>query len=328
MRWLAFVVSVVVGVGVPAVAAQDTQLRAVRGIVGYQTGKDAPLARVFGSFLIGDNQYAVTQAASNALLSLADSSEVALGANTSVQVGQITQLAAAQPTAMTLNVGALRFAIRHPAGGESNYRFQSTTSQIAVRGTIGLYSSGPNGDVITCLACTPGDVTVTAGGKSFSLLTGQTARISPAGTVAVDQTTAEVLAAFGLAGLSTAVDARSAFTQGIGAPNTANGAGAIAGAAAAAAVAGIAIANGQRSVNTVPVPLPGLTSAPTSTPTPVPTPVVTPTPPPAPTPTPPPAPTPTPPNGTITVTGHAHAPAASAPAVAPAALPAPAGGRR
>lgn len=293
----------------PVSAAQDARLRAVRGTVGYQAAKTAPFSRVFGALPLSDNFFAVTQAASNGLLVLADSSEVALGANTNVQVGALSQVAAAQPTAMTLVIGAIRFAVRHPAGAQSNYVFSSTTSQIAVRGTIGLYASGANGDTITCLDCGPGDVTVTAGGRSFPLLTGQTAFISRAGTITVNQTVSEELQPFTNAGLTTTPDAPSPFVAGDGTeapPVVHEGISAAGAAAAAAAGIGIGISASQpgaRAPAAIPVstatPTPAPTATPTVAPTATPTPVVTPTPMHTPTP----VPTPTP-NGSIGISEH------------------------
>jgi hypothetical protein len=257
-RLLAFSAVAAILASVPVNAASDSKLRAVRGTVGYQVAKDAPFSRVFGSYVVADNQYAITQAASNGLLQLADSSEVALGESTTIQVGAITQAATATaPTAMTLVAGAVRFAIKHPAGQPSNYRFQSVTSQLAVRGTTGLYSTGPTGDVVTCLDCAPGDVTVTAGGNSFPLLTGQTATISLAGVVTIATTVALVTTAFANAGLSTSANSATAFAPGI---NTATPVGAhvsaaaIAGGAAAAAGIGIGVSRvTSGGPNTIPV---------------------------------------------------------------------------
>jgi hypothetical protein len=263
----------------PVGAAQDSKLRAVRGTVGYQTSSSAPFSRVFGSFIVADNDLAVTQAASNGLLQLADSSGVALGDNTTVQVGQITQAAsAAAPTTMTLVAGSVRFAIKHPAGGQSNYRFVTSTSQLAVRGTVGLYSTGPNGDVVTCLDCAPGDVTVTAGGNTTALLTGQTATISAAGVITVGATVAATVAssttsAFAQAGLNV-TNSVASFAPGIGTATAATTTAITAGAAAVAAGAGIAISNAVAATPTpasIAVPINASSErrvTPTKTPTP------------------------------------------------------------
>jgi hypothetical protein len=259
-KLLSCTTAVVIVAAMPVSGAQDTTLRVVRGTVGYQATKDAAFARVFGSYVVQDDQFAVTQAASNGLLVLADSSEVALGQNTTVQVGQITEVAAATPNALTLIAGALRFSIKHPGGGQSNYRFTTTTSQLAVRGTVGLYSTGPNGDVVSCLDCAPGDVTVTAGGNSFPLLTGQTASISIAGIVTISMTAA-LATAFAGTGLSTVANSTTPFASGIGGGATtgagvASTAAIAAGAAAAAAGIGIGVTNSQPTATATATPTP------------------------------------------------------------------------
>jgi hypothetical protein len=201
---------------------------------------------------VQDNQFAVTQVASNALLVLPDSSEVAIGQSTTIQVGAITGAAAATPKAVTLVAGTLRFSVKHPAGQQSSYVFQGSNSQLAIRGTVGLYSSGPNGDVITCLLCDPGDATVTAGGTSQPLLTGQTATIAIGGVITIAATTAILVGAFSSAGLSTSATSASGFASGIGgATGAAAGAAgtttAIAVGAAAAVAAGVAVATSNSS---------------------------------------------------------------------------------
>ena len=73
----------------PVEAASDNVLRAVRGTVGYQVTSNAPFTRVFGRYNVTDDNVAITQAASNGQLELADSSVVALGQNTTIAVSAI-----------------------------------------------------------------------------------------------------------------------------------------------------------------------------------------------------------------------------------------------
>jgi hypothetical protein len=285
-------------------AAAQKELQAVRGEVGTQAAKDAPFARVFKKSIVPDDAYAVTHAASNGLVVLEDSSQVALGPNTSVQLGKFNG-ASTTATTITLSGGTMRFDVTHPAGAQSNYVFRTATSQIAVRGTKGLYSSDPaSGDTIVCLDCSPGDVQVTVGtGQPFPLLTGQRVFISLAGLITVGAIGAAALQAFSAAGLSTSASSTTAFGAGLGTASTAAGAagaaagvsaGAIAGVAAAAAAVGVVASSNNRS--STPTPAATATAIPTPTPTPVPG-VVTvtgahgttgvPTPSPAPTPAPP-----------------------------------------
>jgi hypothetical protein len=234
-------------------AETDKVLKAVRGTVGYQTSASGPFTRVIGRFSIPDDYLAVTQDASNALLQLPDSSEVALGAGTVLQVGAFNAPTSSTPTTITLNNGTFRFNVRHPSGGQSNYIFRTPSSQIAVRGTIGLISSGPQGDQITCLACDANDVTVTTGGQQFALLTGQTLTVSAAAAGVVAATTATMLSSFSSVGLSTSATSASAFTEGIGeaTAGAVNGTviGIAAGAAAVGVIAGVGISSGNATMH-------------------------------------------------------------------------------
>jgi hypothetical protein len=327
---------------VPALAqATLNELRYVRGTVGHQTTPTAAFVPLFGRIALDPDTFAVTRPASNALVELPDSSEVALGASTSVQIGAFNDATLPTPTTISINSGAMRFAVRHPNGARSNYRFSSVTSQIAVRGTIALFSSSPaNGDIISCLDCAQGDVVITvrATGRQIGLLTGQTLSVTPAGAAAVDATTPELLTPFADAGLSTIATSPTAFAPGIGehiggtnvsgAPNAVG----IGAAAAAAAAIGITAADASGGTNTqsnnptfghTPAPSP----TPTTPPTPVPTPVPTPTPTLPPTPTPAPTATPsTAPIGIITNATKRQTPAPAAVPVAPAAPAAPPAG--
>jgi hypothetical protein len=276
--------------GVLPVSAQDAGkiLRSVRGTVGYQTAQGAPFRPLFGRIELPDDDLAITRAASNAALQLPDSSEVALGANTTVQVGAFNSATSPTPTTIAIQNGAVRFAVRHPAGGVSNYRFTTTTSQVAVRGTIALVQTSPgNGDTIACLDCAPGDVTVTitATGQQITLLTGQTLTVSASGGGAVSATTDVVLAGFAATGLSTTAVSPTAFAPGVEEHIVTGGSGVSIGgiAAAAAAAAAIGITAGNNGNPGTPAgnnsPVVG------HTPTPTPTPTVAPTLPPGPTPT-------------------------------------------
>jgi hypothetical protein len=119
-------------------AASNKQLQHLKGDVGYQPSVAGRFNVVAGSYVLPDDDFAVTKARSAALLTLPDSSLVALGENTSVQVGAFNNAAAGPGATITVNGGTLRFDIHRPAGGAANYRFVTPTSQIAIRGTVGL----------------------------------------------------------------------------------------------------------------------------------------------------------------------------------------------
>ncbi len=295
-RSLALVAATIAIAALPVRAATDKEFRAVRGTSGYRVAVNGPFKRVFGRLLLADDAFAVTQAAANALVVLPDSSEVALGPNTTVQIGAFNDAALPTPTTITLESGALRFDVRHPAGGRANYRFATTTSQIAVRGTIGLYASGPNGDVVSCLECANGDVVVTVGTQTFALTSGESLFISLTGVVTAAGGAAAATQAFTGTGLTTQASAATPFTASVGssaaAAPAAIPASIIAPAAAAAGIGAAAIAGGNHGTPVVPTPL--VTPAPPVTPAPIVTPAATPTPQPVATPTPQPVVTPAP----------------------------------
>jgi hypothetical protein len=68
-------------------AADDKQLQRLKGTVGYQRDANTTFTPVVGKFLLNDDWLALTRGNSAAVLALPDSSLVALGQNTSVQVG-------------------------------------------------------------------------------------------------------------------------------------------------------------------------------------------------------------------------------------------------
>ncbi|MBV8580882.1 MAG: FecR domain-containing protein, partial [Candidatus Eremiobacteraeota bacterium] len=158
-------------------ASGDKQLSRVKGDVGYQKSEAAPFQPVVASLDLPDDAFAVTHANAQALLRLRDSSEVAIGQNTVVQVGAFNPAENGTGTSIVLKSGALHFTIRRPQGGRSNYTFSTPTSQIAVRGTEAYMVTGPNGTQIACVVCQPGDVTIRIGTQTISLVSGQAVTI-------------------------------------------------------------------------------------------------------------------------------------------------------
>jgi FecR protein len=151
----------------------DKQLARVKGVVGYQTSATSDFKPIFGRLDLPDDAFAVTKPNGSAVLRLKDSSEIDIGENTKVQVGQFNAAGAGQNT-IVLNGGALHFNIRHPQGGQSNYKFVTATSQIAVRGTEGFLIAGANGTQVVCVSCAAGDVSVQVGQQTVSIVTNQT----------------------------------------------------------------------------------------------------------------------------------------------------------
>jgi len=167
----------VFALGAPSHAASDSdkQLARVAGTVQFQLGSDGTLHPLFGRIDLADEAVAVTLAQSRAQVILPDSSSIDIGATTRVRLGAFNAADSGNPNVVVLELGALHFTIRHPAGGRANYRFQTPTSQIAVRGTEGYLVTGPSGTDFYCADCGPGDVTVTVGSHSYQLNTGDQA---------------------------------------------------------------------------------------------------------------------------------------------------------
>jgi len=160
------------------------QLTRVAGAVQFQAGSEGAFHALFGRIDLPDDALAVTLAQSRAQLVLADSSTIDIGAKTRLRVGAFNAIDTGKPNVVVLELGTLHFTIRHPAGGRANYRFQTPTSEIAVRGTDGYIVTGPTGTDFYCVDCTAGDVTVTVGTRSYALATGEQAIVvgaTPAG---------------------------------------------------------------------------------------------------------------------------------------------------
>jgi hypothetical protein len=152
----------------------DKQLARVKGIVGYQMSDPGDFKAIFGKLDLPDNAFAVTKPNGQAVLRLKDSSEIDIGENTTVEVGEFNAVTSGQQNSIALKNGALHFNIRHPEGGQSNYKFVTATSQIAVRGTEGFLVAGASGTQVVCVSCAVGDVTVQVGNSTISVVTGQT----------------------------------------------------------------------------------------------------------------------------------------------------------
>ena len=225
-------------------ADDDKRLDRLKGVVGFATGPNAQLHQIFGRELIPDDDYAITRERSAAILSLPDSSIVAIGEKTRVRVGAFSQTADGPGSTITVEEGTLRFDIRRPAGGTANYHFTTNTSQIAVRGTVGLLSFIGGNTTVACLVCAADSVTVTVGAQSIALAAGQMVTVSALGAVVTGTVTSTALAGFSGASVSTtAATGSSAATAGVAGASG----GAAGGAAGAAASAGAGVAGAATS---------------------------------------------------------------------------------
>jgi hypothetical protein len=255
-HWLtAPLISALLVLALPVGAATDKFFTHVRGTTGIAATKDGAVTPVTGQIAVNDDNFAITRDESNGLLTFPDSSEIALGPNTSVQVGGFSTVQGEGGAKITLVQGTMRFNVRHSTGAHANYTFITPTSNIAVRGTIALVSAALNGDTIACLACAAGDVNVIVGAQHFALLTGQALSVSAAGAVTAGAVAAGALQPFAGAGLSTSASSASGFASGVGSTTAATGAsssaaagsastGAASGAAAGAAGTTTAVAAG------------------------------------------------------------------------------------
>jgi hypothetical protein len=294
-------------------AGGDKRLDRLKGNVGFASAPDASLHEVFGHAILPDDDYAITREGSAAELVLPDSSIVALGENTRVRVGAFSTTTDGPGSTILVDGGTLRFDIRRPAGGTANYHFTTTTSQIAVRGTVGLLSFIAGQTTVVCLACAADSVVVTAGSQTFAVLTGQILTITASGAVLSGAVTSTALSTFSSASVSTsAASGSSAAVSGLtgataGAVSGAS-VGAIAGAAAGVVAVGAVVVSSTHNASPAP------SATPTPMPTPTPTPILTPSPTPTASPT---------PNAPLVLQGSSRHPVSSAPGPSATSAPLP-----
>lgn len=263
----------------------DKQLARVKGIVGYQTSATSDFKPIFGRLDLPDDAYAITKPNASAVLRLADSSEIDIGENTKVQVGAFSSVSSGNQNTIVLNGGALHFNIRHPQGGQSNYKFVTATSQIAVRGTEGFLIAGVNGTQVVCVSCAAGDVSVQVGQQTISVVTNQTltvlgsnpltATTSIASNPTINNPAVNQFNAnqnpFSPTASGQGLDPTGSFS-GVGTGAAASTGGVVTGVAAGAAAGTAAVVAASNS-NSKPAPSPSPSSPPPPGPTPTPVPV-------------------------------------------------------
>jgi hypothetical protein len=188
------VLAVCLATVVPSSAAADKTLSNVRGTVSLDQGPGSasqPVA-VNASVAIADNDYAVTGGVVNGVpsqgaIALPDSTRILIGQTTRVQVKQFDQ----QPNLTTANFiilnGKIRFTVQHPGGAKANYTFQTSTGQIAVRGTEGdIWAPQPGALQVNVYQVTdpnlPVEVTLN-NGKVYKLSAGQTLTVGIVGAL-------------------------------------------------------------------------------------------------------------------------------------------------
>jgi FecR-like protein len=238
------VVAVCLSTVIPSSAAADKTLENVRGIVSLDNGPGTttqPVA-VNAGVAIADNEYAVTGGVVNGhpsqgAILLPDSTRILIGQSTRVQMKQFER----QPNLTTANFiilnGKIRFAVQHPGGAKANYTFQTSTGQIAVRGTEGdIWAPQPGALQVNVYELTdpnlPVEVTLNDG-KVYKLHAGQTLTVGILGAA---------VAAGAAAGASSSQSATVTSTTQTSTNNFSEF-GAIASSAAVAAVAAAAAAS-------------------------------------------------------------------------------------
>jgi hypothetical protein len=231
-------------------AANDKELQRVSGTVGYTTTDNGTFNNVVGSLPLPDKAFAITEANSTGILRMPDSSEIGLGQNTKVQLAAFNDIRNGPGNQITINNGALKFDIRHPAGKKANYRFVTPTSQIAVRGTIGLIAvtAAANGTTTTTIACVSGTFTATVGTSTVSLAAGNA--ITVAGGTVTTSSLGSVVSSFQSAGITSPTGAGAGVGAG-GAAGTAGAGGAGGAAGGAAGGSAGAIAGGAAGAGAV-----------------------------------------------------------------------------
>ena len=252
-----------------SVAANGSkQLQHVKGTIGYATAPNAAdFKTVFGKFDLPDDDFAVTQAQSAAVIAMPDSSLISLGENTNVKVGAFDTAAVSPGSQITLAGGALRFDVKRPQGGVANYRFVTTTSAVGVRGTVGLLSFVNGITTVGCLACAADSVTVTVGTQTVTLVTGQFLTVSAAGVITTGAITS-VVAGFTSAGVPVTAQT-GAVAAGVPA-STGTIAGMSAGTATAVGAAAVVTGTAIGVAVSQPSPSPNPTSTASGNPTPSP----------------------------------------------------------
>ncbi len=166
----------VFAVTLPVRASDDKELLNMKGSVRYQLpSRPAKPLPPNATVALNDRDLAITGAASLAGLTLPDSSQVLVGADSKVELGFFNQTTIANAKFVIYN-GKVRFTVRHPQGAKANYVFSTPTAQVAVRGTQGdIDSSAGQLRVNVYEVCDPHEpVTVTTkNGQTFQLLAGQ-----------------------------------------------------------------------------------------------------------------------------------------------------------
>jgi hypothetical protein len=165
-----------IAAGAFALAGAPKQLENMKGDVFFQKPNAAQQPIAVNAIIdLPDEDYTITGPASLAQLTMPDSSQVMMGANTKVQLSSFSQTDVANAK-FVIYAGKTRFIVKHPQGAHANYTFQTPTGTVGVRGTEGdiEYDAGGALRVNVYELCDKNyPVQVSAGGKTLTVIAGQ-----------------------------------------------------------------------------------------------------------------------------------------------------------
>ncbi|HTX56953.1 MAG TPA: FecR family protein [Candidatus Acidoferrales bacterium] len=280
-----FLIALVALAPLAASSAGEKTLQNLKGTVTYGAAQNptTPLA-VKANTTINDNDWAQTGPDSLATITLPDSSQIEMASNSDVHMVSFNQTDIAH--ARFVVVGKMRFTVNHPAGAQADYQFQTSTGQIAVRGTVGdifaaqSVGGAPAGLQVNVYALSSANLPVQVtlvNGQVFTLAAGQSLVVTSAAGALVGSVGAVSQSAFapfselgapanaGSLGITGATGASTGAAAGAGAAGGATtgiAAGAAAAGAAAAAVAGSSGSTPAPPATAAPSPAPSTTSVP------------------------------------------------------------------
>jgi hypothetical protein len=138
---------VIAALGAPSTlnaADANKTLTNVKGAVSYDRSGKAGKLVPSASVAMASQDWAETGDASQARVTLPDSSRVLMASDTRVQMVRFDQsdIAHAQ---FLVDHGKVRFQIEHPEGAQADYTFKTASANIAVRGTEGDIGVDSNG---------------------------------------------------------------------------------------------------------------------------------------------------------------------------------------
>ena len=127
----AFAIALIIGQAPMRTHAQQSSkvLKRISGDVGWQASENAPYQGITAEQQLPDDAFVVTRAAGVADIVLPDSSVVRVAQAAKVKMSAFNPAQSGRENVIAIYGGSFRFKVTHPAGGQSNYRFVTPTSQ-------------------------------------------------------------------------------------------------------------------------------------------------------------------------------------------------------